>query len=402
MRKKLLFIYDSMMVGGTTTALLSLFNTIDQSKYEISLLLYSDKSSSMGDIPDFVHVLPAAHLEKKVLFLSTTVQKMIRTVFNGGLVKALISRYRHRGTPKGRLRTILMHYGMRAQVSLSRKVCESFDVAIGFMEGWSHQYLLSDKIKAAKKYVWIHPQYESCYLLPEIDKPFFEQADGIALVAENCLPQFSKFFPTLEAKVRIVPNILSTELVCRKAKSQTVFVKSGKINLCTVCRCDVKVKGLDRMLRALSELKKEGYGDGVVWHLIGDGQDFNGFKESVKKCGLEDQVILYGNKQNPLPYLLQMDMFVLVSRYEGKPISVTEAQILGLPCFVTNYASASSQVKNGYNGLVVENDYASIYEGLKEICTDEQLLDNLKQNAKLCKFGNETDIAKFYDLLDMN
>ncbi len=398
MKEKILFVYDSMMTGGTTTALLSLFNTIDRNKYEISLLLYTNTGELIGELPEHVRLLKPAYSESKLL--SSGQQKIIKTIFNGRAFLALNALRKYRNTPKGNLRRILMHYGMTAQVSLSRTVSETFDYAIGFMEGWSDEYVASSKINAEKKFVWIHPQYKSCYLIPEIDRKIFDKVDGVALISENCLEQFFEFFPEYRNKTYVVPNIMSSDLVLQKARKEDVIFKKAKINFCTVCRCDIQVKGLDRLLKAFYELKQQGLTKDVLWHLIGGGGEFEQFKREVENSGMDDTIILYGNKLNPLPYLRQMDVFVLASRYEGKPISVTEAQVLGLPCLVTNYESASSQVRHKLNGIIMDNNYDGIYETIKNVIQTPSLLSEWKTNTLSCSYSNEYDIDKFYSLLN--
>lgn len=398
MKKKILFVYDSMMTGGTSTALLSLINTIDQSKYEISLLLYTNTGALMEEIPKFVKILAPAYQKSKIL--SSGQRKILKIVLNGRMFLALKSLHKHRHTPKGNFRHILMHYGMATQVSLSRVVDEQFDYAVGFMEGWSNEYVVSTKIKATKKFVWIHPQYKSCYLLPEIDRKTFGKADGIVLISENCLEQFFEFFPEYKSKTFVVPNIMSSELVRLKANQEDVVLKKASINFCTVCRCDIHVKGLDRLLKAFFELKKDGVAKNVLWHLIGGGSEFDKFKQEVKRLEMDDIVVLYGNKLNPLPYVKQMDIFVLASRYEGKPVSVTEAQILGLPCLVTDYESAFSQIQSQFNGIIMNNNYESIYETIKSVILSPDLISEWKSNVPLVSYSNEQDIQAFYSLLD--
>ena len=399
MKKKILFIYDSMMTGGTTTALLSLINTIDRSKYEISLLLYTNTGALLGEIPEFVKLLPSAYRESRLL--SSGQRKIVKTILNGRAFLALTSWLKYRNTPKGNLRHILMHYGVSAQVSLSRAVDEQFDYAIGFMEGWSNEYVVSPKIKAVEKFVWIHPQYKSCYLLPEIDRKIFDKADGIALISENCLEQFFEFFPEYQPKTYVVPNIMSSDLVRQKAGKDDVAVTKAKINFCTVCRCDIQVKGLDRLLKAFYELKQQGLTQDVMWHLIGGGSEFEQFKQEVDSLEMNDTIMLYGNKLNPLPYLRQMDVFILASRYEGKPVSVTEAQILGLPCLVTDYESAPSQVQHQVNGIIMDNNYDNIYETIKAVIQTPKLLSKWKKNTILGSYSNEQDIKYFYGLIGM-
>lgn len=400
MKEKILFVYDSMMTGGTSTALLSLMKTIDREKYEISLLLFTNTGALMGEIPPFVSLLKPAYKPSK--FFTVRQRKIIRTVCSGRIFSAFKALRKYRNTPKGSFRNILMHYGMAAQVSVSRTVEGQFDYAIGFMEGWANEYVASSKIKAKKKFAWIHPQYKSCYLIPEIDRKTFASLDGIALVSENCLEQFFEFFPEYQQKTQVVPNILSPQLVREKAGAADAAVEKAKLDFCTVCRCDVQVKGLDRLLKAFYELKQEGIARDVRWHLIGGGKDFDLFRQEVRRLGMEDTVILYGNLRNPLPYLRQMDVFVLASRYEGKPVSVTEAQILGLPCLVTDYESAPSQVQHGVNGMIMDNHYESIYETIKTVIQTPSLLEEWRSNTASGSYGNEQDIGAFYDLLNQN
>ena len=387
-----------MMTGGTTTALLSLISAVDQSKYEISLLLYTNTGTRLEELPSYVQLLEPAYQSKR--WLSSSKRKIIKTVFNGRIFLSIKAFLKYRKTPNGKFRNILMHYGMSAQVSLSRCVNEEYDYAIGFMEGWASEYVSSNRIKAKKKLLWIHPQYKSCYLIPEIDKKSFRYVDNIVLISENCVGQFLEFFPEYEKKTKVVPNIVSSEFLLEKARKEIVSIKKGKINFCTVCRCDIQVKGLDRLLKAFYELKRQGLCEDVLWHFIGGGGDFELFKTQVARLEMQDVVILYGNQLNPLPYLLQMDAFILASRYEGKPMSVTEAQILGLPCIVTNYESAISQVKHNVNGWIMGNNYDSILESLKKVIQNQELLLEWKENTMLGEYGNEHEIEKFYNVLE--
>lgn len=401
MKKKLLFVYDSMMVGGTTTALLALMNGIDRTQFDISLLLFTNEGACMEELPPFVQLLPQAYKTSPIPFLDSRKRKIIRTVLNFGVFKALSSCFKYRGTPKGKFRNVLMHYGMKAQVSLSRDVAERYDIAIGFMEGWADEYVVSGKICAGKKYVWVHPQYKSCYLIPEIDKKTFRKADGIALVDASCTGQFLEFFPDLRQKVKVVPNHISAELIKKKAAAQAVCVRRAKMNFCTVCRMDVNVKGLDRVLQAFCHLKQDGYND-FLWHIIGGGTDFLYFQKMVEDMEMTENVILYGSQKNPLPYLAHMDVFLLGSRYEGKPVAVTEAQIVGIPCMVTNYQSASTQIEDLYNGRIMENSYESIYRCLKQVMEEPEIVKVWKKNTECGTFDNEKDITSFYDLLGEN
>lgn len=201
-------------------------------------------------------------------------------------------------------------------------------------------------------------------------------------------------------KTKIVPNITSSKLIWKKAKAKSATVKRAQLNLCTVCRCDIKVKGLDRILNALHRLKEDNLCNNIYFHIIGGGNDYEKLLFEIKRLDLTDIVLTYGNKKNPLPYLLNMDGFVLASRYEGKPVSVTEAQILGLPCIITNYESASSQVKHDYDGWIMENSSEDVYNTIKKIICDPSCLRRWKANVIKETFGNEDEIDSFYKLIE--
>ena len=51
MKKKILFVYMGMFIGGSTTSLLSLLNTIDYEKYDVDLLLYRNNDVFVKYIP---------------------------------------------------------------------------------------------------------------------------------------------------------------------------------------------------------------------------------------------------------------------------------------------------------------------------------------------------------------
>ena len=117
------------------------------------------------------------------------------------------------------------------------------------------------------------------------------------------------------------------------------------MKLVTVCRLSIHTKGLDRTILATKRLKEQGYN--FKWIIIDDGEDRELLEEMIEKESLKDRIFLIGQKKNPYPYMKQCDVFVMASRREGKPMAVTEAQILGLPIIVTNYSSAKEQVING-------------------------------------------------------
>lgn len=77
----------------------------------------------------------------------------------------------------------------------------------------------------------------------------------------------------------------------------------------------------------------------AVLLLVGDGPDFDKFKEEVKVKGLQHKIILYGETNRAQNLYMAMDSFLFPSRFEGFPVTLIEAQISGLPCLVSNMIS---------------------------------------------------------------
>lgn len=397
--KKILFVYDRMMTGGTTTALLSLLNELDYSNYSVDLLLFDYEGEFLKSIPKQVNLLKPALKRSLIKGLKVSYRKIVRSIFSGAILKALLSYFKYRKTPKGNLRLILMHYGVFSQVAISRSIDKTYDVAIGFIEGWADHYVLSGKVRALKKIVWFHPDYQDSYLIPEVDKKSLKMATYIITVSKTCELHMKSVFPEYKAKILTIENIISKKYIERRSLENSPVIIKKKINLSTVARCDINVKGLDRIIKALSLLKTENLLEDVMWHYIGGGPEIETLKKMIECSGISEHVQLYGQVNNPLCYLKQMDAFVLASRYEGKPVAVEEALVMGIPCIVTEYASAREQIEDGKNGLIVENSDEGVYKGIKLFCDSERMRRSLINRTNTVVEDNTSEIDKLYELI---
>ena len=147
------------------------------------------------------------------------------------------------------------------------------------------------------------------------------------------------------------------------------------MKIVTVCRLTENIKGLDRVVNSARILKECGVS--FIWYIMGDGDDRTSVMNRIKERNVEDCLILCGNITNPFPYVKAADLFVLLSRFEGKPICVTEALVLGTPSIVTKYPSAEEQIVHGKNGFVIDNSDDAVEESClcwqKEKLTIKQL-----------------------------
>ena len=120
----------------------------------------------------------------------------------------------------------------------------------------------------------------------------------------------------------------------------------------------------------------------------------------IEEFSLQDVIYPIGLKTNPIPYLKKADCFLLPSRHEGKPMVITESFIMGVVPIVTEYTSAREQINDGVDGLVFDNNEEALYQGLKKVVTNPEILDELKQNILNNDYGNEKEIVAFDKLLE--
>lgn len=140
----------------------------------------------------------------------------------------------------------------------------------------------------------------------------------------------------------------------------------------------------------------------MKWFIIGYGSPEieQQVKEEIRKEGMEEHVILLGKQSNPYPYIRTCDIYVQPSRYEGKSITVREAQILCKPVIVTHYPTAPSQVQDGVDGVIVPLEREACAEAMIKVIRDEKLLSSLTEYLSEHDYGNESEIEKIYKLCE--
>ena len=94
------------------------------------------------------------------------------------------------------------------------------------------------------------------------------------------------------------------------------------------------------------------------------------------------------------------DLYVQPSRYEGKAVTVSEAQILGKAVMITNYKTAKSQLKDGVDGYITELSVEGIANGIEKLYNDSELRLRLEQNCLDSNYSNESELDKLYTIIN--
>ncbi len=400
MKIKLIFVLYSLGIGGTTSALLALLRSLNYSRYSVDLLLlyYSDEYTHL--VPPDVRILKIwpYHSHKRTIIsrIERKVQLAIEYV-RSGYIQIGLAYYFNKKLKKNTI-GLYQCFALRRAKHM-RQVPYRYNVAISFMEMWPSAYT-AFKVLAKSKIAWLHVDYIGANLKADVDQQIYQYFNSIVTVSEQCLNSFQRTFPEFANKTYCLENLVSESLIKDLAKvlAPEIDQNCSALKIITVCRLDNRHKGLDRAVTACRILHEKGVD--VCWFVVGDGPDREKLRAQIRQENVDDRFILLGARQNPFPYIKKADLFALPSRYEGKPIVVTESQILGCPVIVTNYASAKSQINNGYDGIVLENSDEGFVNGIVDVCTKPALLKKLRNNLKGFKVDNEKSLQAFYKLIE--
>lgn len=385
-KKQILFVYDEMVIGGSTTSLLSILDRLNPEYYDVDLLLNYNRGPLLHCLPVYVHLLPPCYCFQNKLL--EYFHRIINPRYMWHYFQSL------RIVKKTGVAVHGYQYRDYKDIEYQRKIKKEYDVAISFIEGGRFKYV-ARHVKAKRKITWIHVNYLDVKFDPQFDRDCLSLFDAIILVSADCKLAFDQAFPDLSRKAHIVENILSNDVVKKRAKEREgIAVDQTKINLISVCRITFAHKGLDRAINALSRIRDEGMLSNFVWYIVGTGDDEEALKDMVIRNGLEKFVVLLGSSTNPYPFFNNMSLFFLPSRYEGKPMAVTEGLILGLPALVTEYSSAREQIQHDVDGYIMDNSEEGVYQGLKYILEHPEKINEWKANVLLQNYSNDEEMKK--------
>ena len=130
------------------------------------------------------------------------------------------------------------------------------------------------------------------------------------------------------------------------------------------------------------------------WYVLGEGDQRSFLEERIRKSGLKEDFILLGAVDNPYPYMLQADIYVHASRFEGKSIAIQEAQILGKAILVSDSSGNREQIEHNVDGLMCSLKPEDIAKGIRDLLEDAGKRKRLGEAAALRKTAEEGELDK--------
>lgn len=390
-----------MELGGAERALLGLLNALDTSKVDVDLFVNQHTGEFMSLVPDKINLLP----EKRGY---NAIERPMKQILKEGQFGVLLGRYRA-GKQHKKYHELLTGNARKMDSSVFQFVADAvepylpplkflgeYDLAISFMT--PHNIVLN-KVYAKKKLAWIHTDYSTIHVNVDKELPVWSGYDNIVSISPDCTRSFLKTFPTLENKIIEIENILSPGFVRSQASlldvSNEMFCDGLK--LLSVGRYTT-AKNYDNVPDIARRMVLAGFTD-FCWYIIGFGADEGLIRQRIVEAGMQDRVILLGKKSNPYPYIKACDIYLQPSRFEGKSVTVREAQMLCKPVIVTNYPTSRSQIQDGVDGIIVPMDNDECANGIVEAINNQELLNSISSYLSAHDYGNECEVERIYALL---
>lgn len=110
---------------------------------------------------------------------------------------------------------------------------------------------------------------------------------------------------------------------------------------------------------------------GARFMLAGDGPELPGLVGEARRLGIEDRVLFLGHRDDIAELLLETDVVVLPSLYEGFPLTILEAMAAGKPVVATQIGGIDEMVQSGVNGILVRPaDPEALAAGIRRVLDD--------------------------------
>ncbi len=382
--KKILFVINTLGRAGAEKALTELLKRLNDNKYEVYLYVIMGQGELIHDIPSHVRVLNSRYDDSSVLTAAGRHQmakKVCGAFFRNGslfkktglLIKNMIVMAKSRRFSADKLLWRILSEG-------AQRFDISFDLAVAWLEGAS-AYYVAEYVKAGKKVVFIHIDYESAGYTRELDQGCYEDYDKIYTVSEEVRSHFLAFYPEYEGKTDVFHNIINKEEILRKAGEGGGFADGYEgFRILSVGRLTWQ-KAYDVAIEAMKILKDKECQ--IRWYVLGEGDQRKKLEKKIKKLDLQDDFRLLGAVDNPYPYYVQTDLYVQAGRYEGKSIAIQEAQVLGCAVIASDRSGNREQIVDGEDGMLCELSPEAVAENVEKLYRDEEKRRAFKKAVQL-------------------
>ena len=223
--------------------------------------------------------------------------------------------------------------------------------------------------------------------------------DHIVTVSENSKRSLVRFFPALEERFVVLPNLMDTQQIDLLSEQvpEGVDLEENCLKIVSVGRL-VELKGFHLCPAVCRKLLDAG--QRVHWYVIGEGEYRAAIEREIEKNGVTASFTLLGNRSNPYCYERAADICVQPSSYEGKSVVIEEEKYLRKPIIVTDIGAFCEVIQNEETGLIAAREPEALFLAAQKLCSSAQLRQKLSRNLQNKFTPNWLILDKIYALME--
>ena len=374
--KKILFVLQSLRVGGAERLQVTLANQLAEKGYDVTVLIWRPLYTFREKLDPRVRLIykaPDEHFGNRIPY--------IRYKFYDDCMWEL------RATPKQLYRYYVGH--------------KKFDVEIAFFHGLAVDIIGGSTNKKARKFAWIHnnlERYTTDEALEKAKKSFFRIRNIVCVSKASRESFLNKIGDT--GSVRVIYNMIPVEEILSLAdREPEIRVNRSDFHVVMPARFH-SPKGYARLIDAVVRLREEGRSISLA--LVGEGDEEQKIRDLIQTNCAQEYISVVRGGDNPYPYIKSAKLLVCASFMEGYGLTLAEAMSLGVPVLSTDCAGPRELLDGGKYGMLVENTAEGLYEGLKQLCDSPALLEEYRNKAieRRDFFNPKTILPQIIELIE--
>ena len=381
MKKKILFISEALWIGGIESALCNLLHRMDYEKYDVTCLVLRGSLEMADKIHPNCRLL-VADREKTFTFSKT--YKFSR----------LYHLTEHTENPSQLHRTMM--WAVPAIKYLENRIYiryiqeqvrgEHFDTCVIYSDRAAETAV---RAIDAERYLMFY--HHGAMRREYHDEIGYRKADKIITVSNFVGQKLRQFRPKYADKMTTLHNLTDVEGIRTKAAAPIPEeFENGKFHIVSCGRVSPE-KGMDLAVEACAKLVNMGH-DNIHWWIVGGGPDFQAVQARAAELHLDDHLTLLGMQDNPFPYIRRAALYVQPSRFEGYPMTVLEALVLGKPIVSTDNGGAGEMLTEGVTGTLCPISAEDIAQAVHGLLNDRTLLDQMRRNVENTDFEAQNSV----------
>ncbi|MDE6847681.1 MAG: glycosyltransferase [Lachnospiraceae bacterium] len=364
---KIGFIVSSLFACGGEERVVALIANELSSYHDITIYTYENRRAEGGRRNDY-YLSDRIRVEEVTGVKETFIRHGIKLLYHfTGMTSGRISQYLLRQTfyPEEHLNEWTERIN-REKFDLMIAVSGAQTILLGYIK---------DKIKA-KCISWEHSSFEGYFDRKtgyyrnrmEVYRKCAAQMERIVVLNQDIA---DKYAARLGLHAMVIPNPKSFSSKEKADASAKCFVTCGRVE---------REKGYDDLIEAFTQF----YDKNRDWRLliIGGGSMEAKLREMAAGKNLKDQIEITGYIHEVKENLLKGSIFMMTSRWEGFPMTVTEALEMGLPVIAYDIPAMQPLVTDGIEGKIVPAFRRDkLVEAMEELAADPDLRRRMAENA---------------------